>query len=262
MGGKSQQQQTTNEPWSGQQPYLRDVFSNAQDLYNQGSRIVPFNSEQIAGQEEQLNAARTNLPSLVNSGQDAYRFALNAPDVRQNPYLPQLVQSATAPIRQDFVDNLIPSVNDASIQNGTFGGSGNAITKGIALGRLADAETNIAAKIYSDAYGQGLDAQGRAMALSPQMLAASLFPGEVLQNVGGQRQLAEQALADEPKDRLEEYLRFISGNFGGTSITTAPGASKLGGALGGGALGYTLLGSSMGGPWGAGLGALAGLALS
>ena len=46
-------QTTRTEPWSGQQPYLRDIFGQAQQIYGQGPQqffpgqtVAPFSPQQ------------------------------------------------------------------------------------------------------------------------------------------------------------------------------------------------------------------------
>ena len=67
-GGGSGGGQSTNtvqkaDPWAGQQPFLKDVFQEAQDRYNQGdspsffpgSTIAGFNPNELAYQQNVLN---------------------------------------------------------------------------------------------------------------------------------------------------------------------------------------------------------------
>lgn len=59
MGGSKDQKSTTKtEPWSGQQPYLKDLFAQAQGLYNQGPQqyypgqtVAPFSPQTMLGMD-------------------------------------------------------------------------------------------------------------------------------------------------------------------------------------------------------------------
>lgn len=47
-GGSSKSQTTKTEPWSGQQPYLTDLFKQAQDIYRQGFGQQYYPGQQVA----------------------------------------------------------------------------------------------------------------------------------------------------------------------------------------------------------------------
>lgn len=44
LGGGSSSQTQNSNPWSGAQPYLLDIMSQAQGLYNNGSSYAPFST--------------------------------------------------------------------------------------------------------------------------------------------------------------------------------------------------------------------------
>ena len=70
-GGGSQDQTTRTEPWSGQQPYLRDIFGQAQQLYGQGPQqyfpgqtVAPFSPQQQLAMDLQTQMALGGDPNL------------------------------------------------------------------------------------------------------------------------------------------------------------------------------------------------------
>src|SRR3972149_2178921 len=89
-------QETTNEPWSAQQPYLQQLFAEAQKLYGSGQLANPqgFDPLELMGQEGTLQAAQTQLPQLATQATGAYGTLLNAPNVANNPLLQQYIQAA------------------------------------------------------------------------------------------------------------------------------------------------------------------------
>jgi hypothetical protein len=128
----------------------------------------------------------------------------------------------------------------------------------------------------STAYGQGLDAQSRALALAPTAQQMQLAPSGVLGAVGDQTRLQQQDFINEaikrwnyeqqaPAQSLSQYQNLVQGNFGGLMSGTAQGPQQnpvLSG-LGGAALGYGAASSGMLGAsfaanpvLGAGLGAM------
>ena len=48
MGGGSQSQTTRSEPWRGQQPYLTDIFGEAQNIFRSGGPQF-FPGQTVAG---------------------------------------------------------------------------------------------------------------------------------------------------------------------------------------------------------------------
>lgn len=68
-GGGSQTSTQKSEPWSGQQPYLKDLFRSAQGLYNQGpqefypgSTVAPFAPQQQQAMDMMTNRALSGSP--------------------------------------------------------------------------------------------------------------------------------------------------------------------------------------------------------
>ena len=91
-GGKTTQTSTT-QPWSAQQPYLTDLFANAQNIYNQrsaagpytGSFYSPQNGTQFGAETQGANYAFGQGQGLVNqTGATAGGLLGYAPQFGQN----------------------------------------------------------------------------------------------------------------------------------------------------------------------------------
>ena len=75
MSGGGGDQTTRTEPWAGQQPYLRDVFGQAQNLYQQGGpqyfpgqTVAPFSPQSQMGMDMLTQRAIGGDPSMQAFG--------------------------------------------------------------------------------------------------------------------------------------------------------------------------------------------------
>lgn len=268
-GGRSGNvsQTTSVQPWKEQVPYLQQIFSQAQNLYEgQGPQYFPGQTVaqttplQSQGRNLMRNYATNGMTDLAQNTQAANQFALY--DIlfpQSNPALAAYQQSATLPLYQGLTEETLPAIRSGAVGAGQYGGSRQGIAEGLAAGRTAQAAANVQANIANQGYLQGLEAQGRAMAMAPQTAQFGLMPGQTLEAIGAARQQQNQANINAdmarwnweqnlPYERLREYYGLVSGPFGSTSTATgqAGNTGGLGGALSGGAMGAGL-GSMIGG---------------
>ena len=192
MGSKGGGGSTTTtvqkaDPWSGQQPYLRDVFAEAKKLYDSGrltpdyypgdtvAQISPWTQQALQMQADRamagsdsLNGAQNAVDSIAAgqamgadpglgvlgelAGQDfnagnAGLNALSQMASAQNPWLDTLYQDAS---REAL------SVLDGSFSRaGRYGSGAHAAAQ-------ADAVTGLAADMYGAAYQQQVQAAAQA----------------------------------------------------------------------------------------------------
>lgn len=254
-------------------PGFKDFAANPPDRY-QGSTVAGFDPSQVQGQNMALSAAGTQN-NLATAGADATKFALNdALRVDSNPYLGGYIDAAVRPITQQLTESTLPAIRGSAVTTGNFGSSRQGIAEGLASGRASQAVGDTTAKIASDAYGKGLDAQGKALALLPQTQAAQTTGAVTTSGVGDVRQALQQALLndDVSKFNYDQLLPFLvsselasaaSGIPGGGAISTGTGSSKnpltsgLGGAATGASLGSAIF-PGIGTGIGAGIGGLLG----
>lgn len=238
--------------------------------------LAPVAPETQQAQQLALGAV-PGLQQLGTSALGAAQFGLSAPDIQQNPFFERNVAGAIRPMVQAFTDpgGILNNVRDEFGSAGQYGGTRHQLATGTAAGRLADTLGDTTARLGSDAYTAGLDAQSRALALLPQTQGALLAPAQALDAVGLQKRQQEQDFINEairrynytaeaPNQNLTQFSDLIRGNFGGTARTSAevPGTSNFNAALGGAALGASaasagLMGAGMSTGWGAAIGAVA-----
>jgi len=263
-GGGSKKQtvtQTSQEaPWIGQQPYLTRGFGEAERLLNQGpmqyypgQTYAPFTPAQTTGQNMALQFAN-QLPGQIAPVTGAQRFLMG--DVlrpESNPYLQQYASAAIRPIQETYSDVVMPSITREAVGTGGFGGDRQGIAEGLASRELLRKTGDVTAGIYSQAYGQGLDAMTRGLALAPQTLSLGAVPADIYRSIGGEQQAQQQRAYDEalsrwnfnqqaPWDALSQYMAAVRGSYGGTSVAntpyfTNPWMNVLGGALTGSQIG-------------------------
>jgi hypothetical protein len=266
-GGGSGGTQTTQtvqqaDPWVGQQPYLSYLFNEAQRLYT-GGQPQYFPGTTVAPPTQATVDAQNYLqslsgPTLQNQAQmvtGAQNYALRAPDIRNNEALQGGIQAAIQPAVRAFETSVMPSIRADFGGGDNYGSSRRAIATGLASEALAQNIFNTAATMGSTAYGQGLEAQSRAIALTPQVLQSLYAPATASDVVGQQQRQYQQDLINAnvqrwnyeqmaPWQSLAQFQQFIQGGYGGTSTgevtSPTPQGNRALGAIGGAMSGYAL----------------------
>lgn len=195
FGGKSKTTPTTSttvanqDPWSGQQPYLRDIFGQAQNIYNAGAYQGPF-----VGAESQYSNQGRQMVSDLASGKIG-------PSVGTNPYFKSAMDDALGMARSSFA--------------GQYGGTGgqnlgnSGYQEALARGLGATA-TNA----YSNAYQGELDNMYRG--------ASALMGAGASEEARNQAEaMGEQQAFMSPWSNLANYRNAVAGNYGGTTNSTA-----------------------------------------
>ena len=286
-GGKSVSTIEKADPWSGQQPYLTDIFEQAkqqyyggQPQYYPGETVAPIDPNTQYAQNYAEQAAQGQLKDVSKAaGQSAVFNLRDAKDVQSNPYLQSAISAAFTPTIQAFTDpgGALSQARTQFEGAGQFGSSRHALGEGVAYGRLGTALANTASTMASEGYTSGLDAAIRQAALLPQTQTGILAPASTAEAVGQSREAYAQQLIDAainewnfnqnlPAAKLAQYQNLVQGTYGGDSITTSPAArsNPALGAIGGaatGAVGGAAVGAQMGssgGVYGAAIGAIIG----
>lgn len=253
-GGQQQQNVTTfTSPWGPQQPYLQNIYGQAQQLYNQGgpqvypnSTVSPFSPFQTQGIQAQANLAQN--PQTTQAATDYYNNVLNGNYLFGGQGFNAALNAANAQIQ--------PMVGSLFEGHGRYGSGAQGSETANQLG-------NIFAGLY-----QGERAnQQQALGFAPQVQAMGYQNANQLFNAGAaQQSQAQNELSDivnrynlqqqRPYTNLSNYAQTIYGSPSFPSQTQPyfrnTSAGALGGALSGAQLG------SMFGPWGTAIGAIGG----
>ena len=212
---------TTTEPWSAQQPYLKDLFAKAQSTYNGQPSINPLQTQALseAGQSADPTAGWFGAGGKVGTN----------PYAGSNPYLQQSIDYANEDTNRAFM----PLMNQANHQSGSFGNSGVAdyYSKNLAeqFGRNS---TTARMQDYTQQQQLGESDINRryGAAMNTPTLA-----NQTLQNSQNKFNLGTSA-QNQPYDALKQYGSLITGNYGQTSsspVYTNPLSGLLGGAVAG-----------------------------
>jgi hypothetical protein len=283
-GAKQQSTVVDNSPPAFQRPYIEEMMREAQKQY-QGSSPTYYPEATLAPQSQATKDAQSYLTNYAETGgrqtadnaAGAFDYLTRAArDPLSNPFYQGTLDASLRPITQNFEEVVLPNSRNRFAAAGQFGGSRAGISEGIASGRYLQTLGDVTSKMGSDAYRAGLDATAKGLALGPTAQQTAIQPGLTLDAVGQQQQQYLQSVINDARARydyqqmlpywkLDRYREGVSGNFGGTSRTTADVAQSGGlmAGLGGAATGGMLAGAlSLSGPPGwalAGLGGLAGL---
>ena len=186
--GEMKQSTTTNEPWSAQQPYLKNLFSYAQNLYGQQSPEYLAATQRL--RERAMSGDNLTTQAQAQLGSTMAGDYLNP---SSNPYLAATVQQALDPVQGRV--------------NATFGvGGGNNFGSSAHAETLTKQLANTALPFYMQNYQTERDRQMAATGAAPGMANADIDP--LLQ------------LDQMPWDKLSRFQGAVSGNYGG--VTNQP----------------------------------------
>jgi hypothetical protein len=223
--GKKQTVTQKTSPWGPAQPFLKDAFQQASDLFKsggfsadpyQGPRTITPSAATTNAQNGILNMAAGGTPGL----DAAKSFLTNA--------MGGGMYEGMKSVRDNILGSAIPAAT------AMFSGSGmtNSSTAMDGVGRAA---TEALAPFE---YGAYENAQNRAMSaagMMPQMEQASYLPFQMQSQVGAQQDALQAANIDAEMKKYYEtegqaaanfspYLNAIMGlgGMGGSSSTTSP----------------------------------------
>lgn len=254
-------------------PSINQAAGQDPQIYG-GSGIAGFNPVEQQAQQSLLNTAGGTVSNLAGSGANAQQFMLDPSmmlDPAKNPYVTAYGDTITRQMTDNLQRQILPGLQrQSAVTQGPYGATSRlGIAQGNAIGQTGQATGDALTKLYSGAYGQGLDAMGAAVGRNPATIGSQLIGGEVASAVGGQQRAMDQALLDEEisKFYLQQQLPFLKaqdimslmgsmpGGAGVSTVTGAQPSSNKGlSALGGAAAGMSAFG-----PIGAGIGGLLGL---
>ncbi len=177
-------------------------------------------------------------------------------DPNTNPWLAKTYETAAQDVAKTFGQVTAPAIRKEAMGTGAFGGARQGVAEGTAATGFAGELSNLATKIYGPAYeterGRQTTATQQAQDLANQqyqaerarqMAATAAGPGMAeadyediskLAAVGQEKQAMDQAGIDaamkkwefsqmEPWQRLGMYSNILTGDVGGTTLSTGGG---------------------------------------
>lgn len=190
---KDKQEQETDVnmgPWKPQQNYLKDIFGQAQDIFNSqsgnqysGDQIAGFtpgqldmfknmqnfaNTSPLAGMmqgygtnmsDQGVNGVKTGMEGLTNfhpSGSVNGTIA-DAGLYADNPYISGQVDAAMRDANRQVYEGQIPQSQRNAALSGNTNSSKSALSEGVIKRGLAEKTADVSAGLRGDAYNHGLD---------------------------------------------------------------------------------------------------------
>lgn len=247
-GGKST---STTQNYSPEEAARRtQVMDEAQRIYNETSGTAnssPYPGAQVAGFSPESQVAQSLAVRNAASAQDSINqinagvnYGLNgAMDVNNNPHLQNAIQMAQRTNNQAATDagGAFSQIRTGAENAGQYGGSRQGIAEGIAAGRLADSNAQIATNMSTAAYDKGQDTFAKTLMFAPQALEAGMTPVNWLSGVGAQKEnLAQQQLdyaansrlwdLNAPWNSLQNYASIVYGGSTPNAATTQQGPQR------------------------------------
>ena len=208
---------------------------------------------------------RAQNPSAAEGAfQNQIAGTLQGDYLNSNPYLDATFNQASDRLGEQFQKYTNPAIQATFGSAGRTGSGLQGEVFGQQAQQLGDQMNRLATNIYGGNYQQERARQMQAAGMAPSAVGMDWNNIAQMGQIGGmvqnqaQRQIQDeyqrwQATQAQPDEALARYLAAVSGNVGGVS-TTQSGNNPLAGAIGGGLTGWQI-----GGPWGAGIGAIGGL---
>src|SRR5580765_3925603 len=203
-GGKAQTATTSTGPWSEQQPYIKDVMSQAQNL-DRSSNMQYFPGETVAGMSPEEKQAQTQLQgnlgtvqNIADQGNTALQFQLGKSlDPATNPYFASYAKAATNPLYEQLNEQVMPGLRSDAFASGMYGTNRQGIAEGLAAKGTARAAGDVTSKMYSDLYATGMQQQGNAIQMAPTVQAMQTAAPSLQAGIGQQNRDYQQSLIDE-----------------------------------------------------------------
>ena len=155
-GSAPSTQTTKSEPWEGQAPYLRDIFSQAQNMTPQ--QFYPdqtyANPDDILLRAEQLGEQQAlgGQTDIANALVPGFTSLMADPSTRfADPMFQEALRAGTRPM-EESASRLLQQARRGATQAGQLGGSRQGILESEVIKDLLTKQSDVASKLYGDVY--------------------------------------------------------------------------------------------------------------
>ena len=275
-GGSSSTTSTKVEIPVEFQPYLygqsgtTGILPTAEKLYKSGQLSpTPTKSATTSTAEKMaLNTADNIQSQWLPQFQNLYNSMSNQQQLSGSQQLTDAMNAASSDLKSQYANVINPTIEDAALSAGQFGGSRQGIAEGLAKSELDKNILNTNAQLQYGALAQDVQNKlaGQQLAGNYSSVLTDLMqaPTTLYSQVGNAQDAYTDAVKSAPASNLTSYAELIRSMIPGTnssSKTSGGGTSTARSVLGGAASGAAV--GSMFGPWGTaiggGIGALGGL---
>jgi len=248
------------DPYIGQQPYLLDLYSQAQNQFQAGPQqffpgqtYASPSSAVIEAENMQRQAALAQSELGIGSIIPGFQQQLMSPAQRfQDPMLQQSLAASLRPIEESGA-RLLQQARRGATKTGNLGGTRQGILEAEVIRDITQKQADVASKLYGDVYGDVLRTQAATLSMSPSIMSTFTQPAQTLAQVGASETArAQQPITEAmrrfqfeqaaPGEALTRYAQIAGNNIlppTTTTSTSGPGGpGALASGLGGAGLGY------------------------
>lgn len=268
-GGNSKTQTTSNDLPGWAMPYATQGLERANALSNQPftNRIAPFNQDQMNAFGMVRDRAMNGSPLMTGSNQ---MLTDTVNGIYLDPTKNPAWSSTMSRLRDEYQRGIAPQTA-AAFANAGAGPLGESSAYQETMGANNRAFGDTLAQAAGDLYNTERTRQLQAAMFAPQYAQSQYQDAMALAGIGDtQQNYSQDLLSDQfnyPRENLDYLMNAIGRATGGSGTTTGPNpyqrnraASGIGGGLAGAGMGYMIgAGTSLGGPYGAAVGAGLGL---
>lgn len=227
-----------SDPWSGIQPYLTQGYEQAWNLANSagpqmypGSVVPQDSADTVLSQAMRRQFAGDATSAFTAPAYNAWQQQLGAADMN-TPLVQNALSAIINPVQRDLTENILPGLESQSITQGAYSGNRYALSQAMATEKSAEAMSRASQAALLPLYQTGLEASGRALAMTPTMEQLALAPSTVLSDLGKETETKDAARLQEQKTKYEydqqlpymkiaNFLNLIQGGGGVGSQSTS-----------------------------------------
>lgn len=234
-----------NDPWAGQQPYLKQGFDQVWSAYLNDPGYFASNSPESAESQRMIMDRARAGSALNRDNQGMLDATLRGDYLYGGAGFDKAYQAAA--------NKIIPQVDSQFASSGRLNSGLAGVAKTSALG---DA--------FAGLYDNERKRQLAASQLAPEAAMSDYADAGMIGQVGKSREAMDQYNAERRRRAVADYMALITGNYGSTSTSTTTNPSTRTGGWGGALMGAGsgaasgFVGSG-GNPWGAAVGGVIGL---
>lgn len=201
----------TNTPWAEASPYYPDLYKQGQEAMQSNQNNV-YTGDFVAQPNNAMRQGAGLLEgvagALPNYSGDVTR---NLSDVlsgkylnlETNPYLMPALQASMKPVTDQFMQQVLPGINDAAISAGAYGGARQDLAQNIAVDTFGRTQNDAVTKVAYDNYLRELERMLNPAATVDSAVGALNAPGKQLLAAGGIQQGFDQAMIDNNMKKFQ-----------------------------------------------------------
>lgn len=180
-----------SQVYGKQEPFLFNLYKQGQNLYDQQKFQTGDTQDKLRSLLGEVADVPTGTPgeasdfakNLLSGDTQGMQSLLGMMNPQQNPYLDQMVQSASRGLIQNYGENVLPGIQGQATAAGHYGSSRQGIAEGIAARGLTDSLSDISTGLYGGQYQSDMN---RALSAAGQYTGGQQAGAGILSSLSGQ----------------------------------------------------------------------------